>query len=303
MSQKIAIITGANSGLGLHTAKKLFASGNYKLILACRDEIKSKAAIDEISNFAPTKNADSLKFLKLDLNNQKSIVSFVEEFKNNFDGLDILINNAGIMRHPPQLTKEGIEIHFASNHLGHYFLTEKLLDLFRPNGRIIIVSSGLYKNSTSIPSFEALTSLPTVEQTSPALHYSNSKLANCLHAVYLNQFFQSSFDDRLKSLKVVALRPGFVRGTELGRHVPWILRTLATPLIYFFSINLDQGIETIVHCATTEYSTLESGKLYSESKVAPYTEAVTLEAAEGLHELSEKFLEHGRNVAASNRDE
>jgi retinol dehydrogenase-12 len=300
MSQKVAIITGASSGLGLHTAKKLFATGNYKLILACRDEIKTKNAIDEISRFDPSKNVDSLKFLKLDLNNQKSILSFVEEFKKDFDGLDILINNAGIMRHPPQLTKEGIEIHFASNHLGHYLLTQKLLNYFRPNGRIVIVSSGLYKNASAIPSYEDLTSLAAVKQTSPALHYSISKLANCLHAVYLDEFLKTStHNDSLKSLKVVSLRPGFVRGTELGRHVPWILRTLASPVIWLFSINLDQGTETILHCATTEYENLESGKLYSECKVAPYTEAVNSGAAKQLHELSEKLLEYGRQNAAT----
>uniref|UniRef100_A0AC34EZM1 Uncharacterized protein n=1 Tax=Panagrolaimus sp. ES5 TaxID=591445 RepID=A0AC34EZM1_9BILA len=201
------------------------------------------------------------------------------------------------------LTKEGIEIHFASNHLGHYLLTKNLLDYFRPNGRIVIVSSGLYKNATTIPPYEDLISLSAVERTPPALHYSNSKLANCLHAVYLDEFLKTSNDDRHKSLKVVSLRPGFVRGTELGRHVPWILRTLASPVIWLFSINLDQGTETILHCATTEYETLESGKLYSESKVAPYTEAVTSEAAKQLYELSEKLLEHGKSIGASSSDD
>ena len=65
MSQKIAIITGASSGLGLHTAKKLFAMGNYKLILACRDEAKTKNAIDEIAKSDLTKSADTLKFLQV----------------------------------------------------------------------------------------------------------------------------------------------------------------------------------------------------------------------------------------------
>ena len=134
------------------------------------------------------------------------------------------------------------------------------------------------------------------------MHYSNSKLANCLHAVSLNEMFKASNDDRIKSLKVVSLRPGFVRGTELGRHVPWILWTLATPLIWLFSINIDQGTETILHCTTTDYEKLESGKLYSESKVAEYTNAVTVEAAKQLSDLSEKLLDYGRVHAAADGD-
>lgn len=65
MTPKVAIITGASSGLGLHTAKKLFATGNYQLILACRDERKTKTAIDEITKFDTTKSADLLKFLQV----------------------------------------------------------------------------------------------------------------------------------------------------------------------------------------------------------------------------------------------
>ena len=69
----------------------------------------------------------------------------MSEFKSNFDGIDLLINNAGVMNHPHQLTEEGIEVHFATNHVGHWLLTKELVGELKENARIIIVTSGLYK--------------------------------------------------------------------------------------------------------------------------------------------------------------
>ncbi|KAE9555282.1 hypothetical protein FO519_001533 [Halicephalobus sp. NKZ332] len=274
MSLKVAIITGASSGLGLHTAKKLFASGNYKLVLACRSEQKTNLAIEEIKRECPQQNADLIKFLKLDLTSRKSINSFVSEFRSNFDGLDLLVNNAGVMNHPHQLTEEGIEIHFATNHVGHWLLTKELMGELKKDARVILVTSGFYKKASEIPPLDELINLESVRSYKPTLLYSISKLANCLHGVYLDDHFRSQQDERLKSIQTFVIRPGFVKGTELGRHTSWILRTLASPLIWMIAKDLDQGIAGILHCSTSESAKLKAGKLYFGNKEEEYEETM-----------------------------
>uniref|UniRef100_A0AC34QRG3 Short-chain dehydrogenase n=1 Tax=Panagrolaimus sp. JU765 TaxID=591449 RepID=A0AC34QRG3_9BILA len=290
MSLKVAIITGASSGLGLHTAKALFKTGNYKLVLACRSEPKTKSAIEEIVKTCPEQNADLLKFMKLDLTNRKSIFEFVSEFKSNFEGLDLLINNAGIMNHPHQLTEDNLEIHFATNYFGHWVLTKELLNSCNRNARIIIVTSGLYKNCKEMPSVNELTKEETIKTFKPSMLYSVSKLANCLQTVYLDEYLKSQTDEKLKTIKVFAIRPGFVRGTELGRHFHWFLRALSAPLIWMVAKNLDQGISGILHCSTSDAEHLKSGRLYFGDADEDYETSVSIEKAKELNQETENLL-------------
>ena len=120
--------------------------------------------------------------------------------------------------------------------------------------------------------------------------YSISKLANCLHGVFLDDYFKSQQDEKLKSIQVFVIRPGFVKGTDLGRHTPWILRTLAAPLIWLIAKDLDQGIAGILHCSISESAQLKSGKLYFGDKEEEYEETVTLEKAKELNALTEMLV-------------
>lgn len=120
--------------------------------------------------------------------------------------------------------------------------------------------------------------------------YSISKLANCMHAKYLSDYFQNQSDERLRSVKVFAIRPGFVRGTELGRHTPWILRKIAAPVIWLIAKNLDQGVEGIVHCATTDLDQLDSGKMYFGENNEDFEESVTKTTVEELVKMTEELI-------------
>nr|CAD2172051.1 unnamed protein product [Meloidogyne enterolobii] len=291
---KFALITGANSGIGLHLAKSLFASGNFSsIVLACRDEKKANLAIEEIKKSVKDVKelTTNLNYLQLDLSSKTSVEQFVKNFCQVCprNCLNLLVNNAGIMGHPYQLSPDGVELHYATNHLGHFLLTNLLLknQMFERFARILILTSSLFERFSVLLNVEELQS-PT-PLYSPNDYYSVSKYANFLHAVGLaKQFKEDSVE-----IKVVSISPGFVSGTQLGRQTNYFLRTLATPLIWFFSKNLDQGISTLLHCINSPYSELESGKLYKNCMVKelPGLEFTMHELVSNeLFDMAEKLL-------------
>ena len=120
--QPIAIVTGANAGLGFETTKAL-AAKDFKVIMACRDLEKAKEARQQILNWHG--NA-KLEILELDLASLESVRSFASKFKTKNDQLDLLINNAGVMMPPYQKTEDGFELQLGVNYLGHFLLTDIL---------------------------------------------------------------------------------------------------------------------------------------------------------------------------------
>lgn len=137
-----AIVTGANSGLGFETALALAAHG-AEVTLAVRDTAKGEAAAEQIRARAPQA---SLEVRRLDLADLASIDEFAWLWREAHpDGLDLLINNAGIMAIPRRETADGFEMQFGTNHLGHFALTGRLLEAIRPDGRIVTVSSQAHR--------------------------------------------------------------------------------------------------------------------------------------------------------------
>ncbi|KAL3087770.1 hypothetical protein niasHT_029534 [Heterodera trifolii] len=302
-----AIVTGANTGLGLHFVKSLYASGTYSaIVLACRSEQRAKSAIEQIrcGQSSPAENGNGtqtkLEFAKLDLTCNDSVRTFVSQLDERpyqKGSLRLLVNNAGIMGHPFQLV-DGVEVHFASNHLGHFLLTNLLIkhNWLASDARILLVTSGLYEKCHSMLTAAELTTEAVAAKRSPAEYYAFSKLANCLHAVGLaNRLSTTAVACSFRDVKVVAIRPGFVRGTELGRHTNSLLRMLASPLIWMVAKNLDQGISSMLHCAQCESTQLQNGALYYEGRVVPYNAMVTNEAAEKLWQMSEQMTKEEEN--------
>ncbi|KJH48160.1 oxidoreductase, short chain dehydrogenase/reductase family protein [Dictyocaulus viviparus] len=277
MERKVVLITGSTSGLGLHTAKNLYLRG-ATVIITCRDECRGRAALDAVQSQFKSEH-DSLSgrlhlfsVSWLDLTCYKSILNFCNEIKSNFNRIDVLINNAGIMGLPFELSRNGVEMHFATNAFGHFVLVNNLLPLLESSidGRIIIVSSGLYKYVNNIPTLRQLMGEQDWDYQ-PRFAYAVSKLANCLHAVELAKRLSSN----RYNTKVYAIRPGFVGATELGRETHWLLRSLASPVTWIFSKSLDQGIEPIIHCAITTNDELNSGALYHGCQEEEYAPMVT----------------------------
>jgi NAD(P)-dependent dehydrogenase (short-subunit alcohol dehydrogenase family) len=226
---RIALITGANAGLGFETTK-WFALKDIKVIMACRDLKKGEKAKNKI--LAKVPNAE-LEVMELDLASLESIRKFAETFKGKYDKLDLLINNAGIMIPPLMRTKDGFEIQFGVNHLGHFLLTNLLLPLVikTENSRIVTLSSGAHRSGEIM--FDDINWEKSYSKF-PA--YSQSKLANLMFALDLNEKLQAAGHKTL----AVAAHPGVAR-TSLGRHVNKILYVLLLPIFYAITHTAAKG--------------------------------------------------------------
>ncbi|MEX0588942.1 MAG: oxidoreductase [Cyanobium sp.] len=143
-SGRLALITGANSGLGLESARALLAAG-ATVLLACRSLDRAEAARQDLlaaEGGGPV--AGEIELLELDLADLDSVVRAAGEVAGRHGRLDLLLNNAGVMAPPRQLTRQGFELQFGVNHLGHYALTRLLLPLLQasPGARVVQVTSG-----------------------------------------------------------------------------------------------------------------------------------------------------------------
>jgi NAD(P)-dependent dehydrogenase (short-subunit alcohol dehydrogenase family) len=136
---KVVVITGANAGIGKETAIDLARRGG-KVYIACRDQERAETALKEIKERS---GSDNVHFLQLDLASLDSVREFSKKFHGLESQLHILINNAGVMACPKSQTKDGFEMHMGTNHLGHFLLTNLLLDLLKAGtpSRVVVVSS------------------------------------------------------------------------------------------------------------------------------------------------------------------
>ena len=214
LSKKVAIVTGANSGLGFEIAKKLSEHGAH-VILACRNLEKGKRSLLKLQQNSKRRN---ISLIQIDLSDLLSIEHFIQQFEKLSTRLDILINNAGIMETPEGKTKQGFELQFGVNHLGHFALTGMLLPYFVNNkgARIVTVSSLAALNAK----FD-LTNLKSKKGYDKNSSYRLSKLSNLLFSIELNNFFKLH---NIQSVSIAA-HPGYVR-TKLQRHVKGFLRTM-----------------------------------------------------------------------------
>jgi NAD(P)-dependent dehydrogenase (short-subunit alcohol dehydrogenase family) len=196
---KTALVTGANSGLGLETSRALASRGAH-VILACRGADKAQAAMASIRERVP--NA-SLEALSLDLSNLLSVRAAATAFKAAHATLDLLINNAGVMTLPYGKTRDGFEMLFGTNHLGHFALTGLLLDVLRatPGARVVTVSSVAHKSGRL-----ALDDLHWERRKySRGGAYGQSKLANLMFMLELDRRLRRAGIDVLS----VAAHPGY----------------------------------------------------------------------------------------------
>ena len=207
-SGRVAIVTGANSGLGLETTRELARKGAH-VVMACRDTAKAETAKAEVE--ASVADA-SLELMTLDLGSLDSIRSFAEAFRASHDRLDLLINNAGIMMTPEGKTTDGFEQQLGVNHVGHFALTGLLLDMLelQEGARVVSVSSNAHKFGSM--NFENL--MFENGGYGPSKAYGQSKLANLLFTYEL----QRRLDVAGKTVKAVVAHPGG-SNTNLGRHV------------------------------------------------------------------------------------
>ena len=195
---KIVIVTGANSGIGYEAARALARKG-ANVIMACRSLEKGEAAMAQIRR----ENLQGEAILRqLDLADLSSVRNFADEFLEEYKQLNILINNAGVMAIPYRKTKDGFEMQFGTNHLGHFALTGLLFELLKntPNSRVVTVSS--YAHIVGKINFDDLNSEKSYQKW---LAYGQSKLANLLFAYELQRRSAKNGDNPIS----IAVHPGY----------------------------------------------------------------------------------------------
>jgi len=221
LTGKVAIITGANSGIGYESAKE-FARKGAEIILACRSMEKGEGAASTIRAEIP--NA-KLKPMVLNLSSLKSVRAFADAFNAAYSRLDVLLNNAGIMMVPLGKTEDGFERQLGVNHLGHFALTGLLIDVLlkTPNSRVVNVSSGAHRSGEL--DFDDLM-FENEEAYTPMKSYGNSKLANLLFTYEMQRLLEAKGAD----LIAVAAHPG-IATTNLANHLMHpLLMKLLTPI-------------------------------------------------------------------------
>jgi len=218
---RTAIVTGANTGLGYETAAALAAKG-ANVVLAVRNTDKGRAAADLIARRTPSVN---VTVQALELTSLDSIRAAAEQLRAEHDGIDLLINNAGVMMTPKGKTQDGFELQFGTNHLGHFALTGLLLDrlLPVPGSRVVTVSSVGHRFARNGIRFD---DLQWEKDYSRVGAYGQAKLANLMFTYELQRRLQG------RNTIAAAAHPGGSR-TELTRNLPPMVAAvtkLAEPL-------------------------------------------------------------------------
>lgn len=218
-SGRVALVTGANSGLGFQESLMLAKKG-AEVILVGRNQVKIEQAMTTILEQVP---AAKLAYEKIDLADLDSIAHGAENIKRNYERLDLLLNNAGVMIPPLSYTKQGFELQFGTNHLGHFALTGQLLPLIlqTPDSRIASMTSLVGRSGTI--DFNDLNYKH--RQYRKMLAYGQSKLANIL---FINELAHRLVQAGAKTTAVVA-HPGGAN-TNLMNNGGFVLRRIITPL-------------------------------------------------------------------------
>ncbi|XP_031621652.1 retinol dehydrogenase 13-like [Contarinia nasturtii] len=246
---KTFIVTGANTGLGFETTKALIKRDAI-VIMACRSISRAEEAMKKIQK--ETSKGRMIP-LHLDLASFESIYDFVQNIKTNYPTFNCLINNAGLaMPDSKKKTDDGIELHFGTNHIGHFLLTRLLQDRIKTNrARVVIVSSLLHEkgeiNFNTIGKVVEETEASSISRTNNPF-YNNSKLANFYHA---RELFKSGYDAHV-------LCPGLCHTDFFRDYNPrWYHYVIFSPIVWLLLRSAEQGAENIVYCATANQNTDE----------------------------------------------
>lgn len=264
---KTFLVTGANSGIGKATAAQLAGRGG-RVFITARSEEKAKPVLDELG--------DAASFLQLDLGDFDSVRQCAKEFLSRDEPLHALINNAGVAGQRG-ITDSGFELTFGTNHMGHFLLTNLLLDKLKASApsRIVNVSSVAHYSAPGID-FEAVRK-PTRHFTALP-EYAVSKLANVLHAQELARRLQGT------GVTTYSLHPGAI-ASNVWRRVPWPIDAV----MKLFMRSSEEGARTSIYCATSPDVADDSGKYYDDSKEKEPSKVATPELGGELWGRSEEW--------------
>lgn len=274
LKDKIVVVTGANSGMGMATVEALSDMG-ATVIMLCRSEERGKKAVAALTGVKERK----LDLMICDLGDFASIRSFAQSVKEKYPRVDILVNNAGFISLDRQETKDGIERQFGINHLGHFLLTTLLLDRMPAGSRIINVASGAHKVGRI-----HFDDINLRRGYNVVTAYSQSKLANVL--------FTRELAVRLKGRGItvncchpgaVATNMGVDRETGFGKTITGLLRP--------FFLTPAEGAATAIYLASDEAVSHISGGYFYKCRITGSSKrSKSRRTARKLFELSEEMV-------------
>ena len=280
---KTVIVTGANTGIGKETALDLATRG-ARVIMACRNLRKAEEALKEIVQKSGNKN---IVAKRLDLASLKSVREFAEDVNNNEARLDVLVNNAGLIVKTLTTTEDGFETTMGVNHLGHFLLTNLLLDLLKKSApsRIVVVSSTAHNSPWFTTTGFNFENMNGEIDYSPNNAYGQSKLANIL--------FTRELARRLNGIGVTAnsLHPGVIY-TEISRNALSTLQSIFVNYIFpHFAKTSFEGTQTTIHVAVSEELDGVTGLYFVDCKEKkPEETALDDEAAKKLWQVSAELV-------------
>ena len=291
---KTIILTGASSGLGFETVKKIAKTfKNYRIIMACRNLEKANAKKEEIERETQNKN---LIVMEIDTSSLNSVKNFVTNYKNSSYGkIYSLVCNAGIAGSSSQKTKDGFDLVFETNHLGHFLLVNSLIPLMEENGRIINVSSDMHDPPKMFfPNFEWIgaekLAKPDEELGKSRSRYPYSKLCN----IYFTYELIRRIGD--KKLFINAFNPGYMPETGLSgpnikidpERINFIKKTLPDRVG-----DLDKSSQALCDLITME-DFKETGKFFDRSTKFIKTSELSYNEknAKELWDLSESYVKN-----------
>jgi NAD(P)-dependent dehydrogenase (short-subunit alcohol dehydrogenase family) len=285
-SGRTAVVTGANSGLGLVTARELARAG-ASVVMACRNLDKGHTAVEEVRAAVPEAQ---VQLEELDLASLASVRGFAERFRATHDGLDLLINNAGVMAPPRRRTADGFELQFGTNHLGHFALTNALLETMegREDARVVTLSSTAHKMGRI--NFDNLNGDRHYFRWNA---YGQSKLANLLFMLELDRRLRGSGS----AVKSLAAHPGYAATNLQSAAAPMLDRLVMKVSTAVIAQNDEMGALPTLYAATQpglEGGTYVGPGGFQEQRghpkiVQPSGRARDPETASRLWEVSERL--------------
>lgn len=260
LSGRVYVVTGANSGTGLATTEQLVRQGAH-VIAACRRVAAGAEATQHLAG-----ERGSVTVMELDLGSLESVRAFAAAFTAKHDALHGLVNNAGVMNTPQGRTKDGFETQLGVNHLGHYLLTELLLDTLKASApsRVVCVSSVAHAGMQNRPATIELDDLHFEGRDYDGIvAYNQSKLAIVVYARHLAKRLEGA------GVSVFSTHPGWIRSNLVKHTMPtWVQNVLMRPLGGMIGLmSAYDGAQTQLHCLLDDDAPNHSGAFYSQNSI------------------------------------
>lgn len=289
---KNVLVTGGNVGIGKATCIEIAKVGANSIYVACRNKNLGLEAVEDIKKY---NEEAKVEYIHMDLSDLKTIKDAVNELESKDVHLDVLINNAGVLRLPYGKTKQGHELQVGVNHIGHFYLTNLLLDknLINPKGRIINVSSMTHFASPSLNNNIEEILNPDESKYNKSIQYFVSKYCNILFTEEL----QRRLIDKKSDILTFSCHPGTCR-TSIYRNEGKIYKTITTlfyPIIWTVTKDSFEGAQTILHCASHPDISKFGGKYFSDCKVKSIKRETLIDDSKKLWDYSEKFIKSYEN--------